>query len=209
MSTTNLNNLSQAKISGYHQGSHVNLSNMYDGYSSGSPAMSPPLGYPNSPPMGNRGMKNAKSFIDLHDPELNGSSSGSGHYAASMSGGYNGNSPYMQQSKFAGLSPPQGQNLHMNDNDSMDGSDVERKPVRRFQVITVPLLHRNCTEQRGYVRAYYETYEEVREYSNGDVEWSCIHHSDFSGWIPSFLSDSSIASAFPKEAESLVEYVAK
>ncbi|KAJ2744925.1 hypothetical protein GGI20_002575 [Coemansia sp. BCRC 34301] len=81
------------------------------------------------------------------------------------------------------------------------------RPVRRFQVVTIPIAHRSCTEQRGFVRAFYESYEEVREYEDGHVEWSCIHHSDYSGWVPSFVADHSIASAFPKEAESLLDYI--
>ncbi|KAJ2840291.1 hypothetical protein FBU31_000536 [Coemansia sp. 'formosensis'] len=101
--------------------------------------------------------------------------------------------------QFAGLTqgPPP---------DHSDLPDVPR-PIRRFQVVTVPIEHRNCTEQRGFVRAYYETYEEVREFDDGHVEWSCIHHSDFSGWVPSFVADHSIATAFPREAEALLDYV--
>ncbi|KAJ2749236.1 hypothetical protein GGH94_005099 [Coemansia aciculifera] len=101
--------------------------------------------------------------------------------------------------QFAGLTqaPP----------DISDDLPDAPRPIRRFQVVTVPIEHRNCTEQRGFVRAFYETYEEVREYSDGHVEWSCIHHSDFSGWVPSFVADHSIATAFPKEAEALLDYV--
>ncbi|ORX67975.1 hypothetical protein DL89DRAFT_269136 [Linderina pennispora] len=95
-----------------------------------------------------------------------------------------------EQSRFVGLN--QASQAVQDDDDS---------------VVTVPIAHSNCTEQRGYVRAFYETYEEVREYSNGDVEWSCIHHSDFSGWIPSFMADKSIATGFPKEADALLAYV--
>ncbi|KAJ1886372.1 hypothetical protein LPJ66_009663 [Kickxella alabastrina] len=88
--------------------------------------------------------------------------------------------------------------------------DAVHRPVRRrFQVVTIPMDHKNCTPQKGYVRAFYETYEEVREFEDGSVEWSCIHHSDFSGWLPGFMADHSIASAFPKEGESFIEYIAK
>ncbi|KAJ2730961.1 hypothetical protein IW152_004883 [Coemansia sp. BCRC 34962] len=76
-----------------------------------------------------------------------------------------------------------------------EGGGEPPRPIRRFQVVTVPIEHAACAEQRGFVRAFYESYEEVREYSDGHVEWSCIHHSDFSGWVPSFMADHSIAVA--------------
>ncbi|KAJ2886265.1 hypothetical protein IWW38_005245, partial [Coemansia aciculifera] len=91
--------------------------------------------------------------------------------------------------------------------DELDNNAALVRPIRRFQVVTIPIDHGSCGVQRGFVRAYYESYEEVREYSDGHLEWSCIHHSDFSGWVPSFMADHSIATAFPKEAEALLEYI--
>ncbi|KAJ2017665.1 hypothetical protein H4218_005154 [Coemansia sp. IMI 209128] len=90
----------------------------------------------------------------------------------------------------------------------VEGGEAPR-PIRRFQVVTVPVEHTACGAQKGFVRAFYESYEEVREYSDGHVEWSCIHHSDFSGWVPAFMADHSIAVAFPREAEALLEYVGR
>ncbi|KAJ2758162.1 hypothetical protein IWQ57_006904, partial [Coemansia nantahalensis] len=80
-------------------------------------------------------------------------------------------------------------------------------PVRRFQIVTVPMAHRACPPRRGYVRAVYEAYEEIREYADARVEWISIYHSDMSGWVPAFVADRSVANAFPKEAHALLDYV--
>ncbi|KAI9504355.1 hypothetical protein GGI25_004999 [Coemansia spiralis] len=101
-------------------------------------------------------------------------------------------------SRFAGLGSTER---------SSEDNSVPVRPIRRFQVVTIPMLHSSCTPQRGHVRAFFESYEEVREYPDGHVEWTCIHHSDFAGWVPSVLADHSIATAFPKEADALLDYV--
>ncbi|KAJ2715902.1 hypothetical protein H4R19_000945 [Coemansia spiralis] len=80
-------------------------------------------------------------------------------------------------------------------------------PIRRFQIVTVPMSHRGCPARRGYVRAVYEAYEEIREYADRRVEWVCIYHADVSGWVPAFVADRSVVSALPKEAQALLEYV--
>ncbi|KAJ1944239.1 hypothetical protein FBU59_002657 [Linderina macrospora] len=159
-------------------------------------------------PVNERGLQNARSFANLDNARLQQYPS-SLHSPDSQSRNFY-DQPFAQQphhqqeqSRFVGLN--QASQAVQDDDDSMQGDT--RIPIRRFQVVTVPIAHSNCTEQRGYVRAFYETYEEVREYSNGDVEWSCIHHSDFSGWVPSFMADKSIAERFPKEADALLAYV--
>lgn len=102
--------------------------------------------------------------------------------------------------RFAGLE---------NEHESYLDQELTNKPVRRFQVVSVPLLHKSCTQQRGYVRAVYESYEEISEFADGRVQWVSIYHSDFSGWIPSFVSDKSVASQFPREAQALIDYLPK
>ncbi|KAI8318283.1 hypothetical protein GQ54DRAFT_300544 [Martensiomyces pterosporus] len=223
-STINLHQMQQGGMSSVH-GSQVNLGMYNDGSMPTSP-LSPVGGYHGGPSSqaggGYKGMKNARSFVDLHDIDREASR----NYAASMhtvdnphmaqQGNFSNYPPppplpaqHQQKSNYVGLNPQdsvRGMTQGDNDDDSMLGDDA-RKPIRRFQIVTIPVLHRNCTSQRGYVRAFYETYEEVREYSNGDVEWTCVHHSDFSGWVPSFLADNSIANAFPKEADALLGYL--
>ncbi|KAJ2702344.1 hypothetical protein FB645_004306 [Coemansia sp. IMI 203386] len=150
-----------------------------------------------------KGMKSARSVMDFNDIHRTNDQMLSQAMQSPLP---------MQPSQYVGLSPNdsiRNQNtkkpIQPDDDESIDS--VNRIPLRRFQIVTVPMLHSNCTEQRGYVRAFYETYEEVREFSDGTVEWTCIHHSDFSGWVPAFMADHSIANAFPKEAEALMEYV--
>ncbi|KAJ2720839.1 hypothetical protein GGI07_004361 [Coemansia sp. Benny D115] len=155
-----------------------------------------------------KGMKNARSVMDFHNADFE-------------QGSYPPPPPlpthYTSQTQYVGLSPHDsmrqprhnpGNNINDDDDDDSIG-ETDNRPIRRFQIVTIPMLHRNCTSQRGYVRAFYETYEEVCEYSDGTVRWTCIHHSDFSGWVPSFMADHSIANAFPREAESLVDYIQK
>ncbi|KAJ1733023.1 hypothetical protein H4S06_002443 [Coemansia sp. BCRC 34490] len=161
-----------------------------------------------------KGLKSARSVVDLHDQTQ-------AYAAASLPP-----PPFLPpQNQFAGLDShgySDARSLHPSsgaaagdDGDDDDDDDARRraaaggKPVRRFQIVSIPMLHRSCTAQRGHVRAFYESYEEVREYADGRVEWICIHHSDFSGWVPSFMSDRSIANAFPREAEALLHYVEK
>ncbi|KAJ1852173.1 hypothetical protein IW147_005618 [Coemansia sp. RSA 720] len=112
------------------------------------------------------------------------------------------NQPHSNQpTQYAGLS------TQHSPRSSVSESAERSRIVRRFQIVSVPVQHANCTPQRGFVRAVSESYEEVREYADGRVEWVCIHHSDFSGWVPSFLADHSIAAAFPKEADALLDYI--
>ncbi|KAJ2549931.1 hypothetical protein EV175_004254 [Coemansia sp. RSA 1933] len=152
-----------------------------------------------------KGLKSARSFVDLHDHNS--------HHTPPPMPRLN----IMPATQYAGLSPQDSfrqvvpQNTYASDgeeDDDEDGqSEASTQPLRRFQIVSVPVLHGSCTTQRGHVRAYYESYEEVREYADGSVEWICIHHSDYAGWVPSFMSDRSIASAFPKEGEALMKYV--
>ncbi|KAJ1792157.1 hypothetical protein GGH19_003497 [Coemansia sp. RSA 1807] len=112
------------------------------------------------------------------------------------------NQPYSNQpTQYAGL------NTQHSPRSSSSESAEQSHIVRRFQIVSVPVQHTNCTPQRGFVRAVSESYEEIREYADGRVEWVCIHHSDFSGWVPSFMADHSIATAFPKEADALLDYI--
>ncbi|KAJ2657890.1 hypothetical protein IWW48_004288 [Coemansia sp. RSA 1200] len=163
-----------------------------------------------------KGLKSARSVVDLHDQTQG--------YAASFLPPPPPPPFLPPQNQFAGLDShgySDTRSLHpstaaIDDDDDDAGDDDARrqgagggKPVRRFQIISIPMLHRSCTAQRGHVRAFYESYEEIREYADGRVEWICIHHSDFSGWVPSFMSDRSIANAFPREADALLHYVGK
>ncbi|KAJ1662660.1 hypothetical protein IW140_005580 [Coemansia sp. RSA 1813] len=204
--------------------SSMNLSSMYHQGPMSAGLVSPP-GYgdhsPTSPTLSinnvyHKGLKSARSVVDFHEQQ----------------NAYSMTPPplpkqQMPQTQYAGLNPhdsmrqqwlPKQPNSPIQANVSQRNTSTEEdemqpdastKPIRRFQIVSVPMFHKNCTTQRGHVRAFYESYEEVREFSDGRVEWICIHHSDFSGWVPSFMSDRSIANAFPREADSLLEYVHK
>ncbi|KAJ2496069.1 hypothetical protein GGH96_006070 [Coemansia sp. RSA 1972] len=194
----------------------ANLAQVYCGQSSAS------LDLAVSPRMGT-----AKSVVDLHDmsrdpspygqvraasarnlemalPPLPTSQIPTSH-AYSNQGyanqGYANQGYANQPTQYAGLSTQP--SPRSSTSESAERSHI----VRRFQIVSVPIQHTNCTPQRGFVRAVSESYEEIREYADGRVEWVCIHHSDFSGWVPSFMADHSIAAAFPKEADALLEYI--
>ncbi|PIA13318.1 hypothetical protein COEREDRAFT_11547 [Coemansia reversa NRRL 1564] len=169
------------------------------------------------------GIKNARSVVDFHDtsrdPSPYGNSTSSRLMDARVpplpiqSQQLPSAQQVVPQSQYVGLTPQDSMRNHNNNVTQEDDDDTAQnnatRPIRRFQIVTVPMLHKNCTEQRGFVRAVYESYEEVREYEDGRLEWISIYHSDFSGWIPSFMADHSIAQSFPKEADALLEYVQK
>ncbi|KAJ1720230.1 hypothetical protein LPJ53_005106 [Coemansia erecta] len=176
-----------------------------------------PVGSP-VPPALHKGMRAARSVMNLHDAATHSPPPPMPVPVPAAPSSYVGLSPQdsfrranTQAPARRGQKNIDNDNDNDNDNDDNDNdsvlSDAERVPVRRFQIVSVPVSHPNCTAQRGFVRAVYETYEEVREFSDGSVEWTCIHHSDFSGWVPAFMADHSIASAFPREADALVEYL--
>ncbi|KAJ2160109.1 hypothetical protein GGF46_002522, partial [Coemansia sp. RSA 552] len=182
------------------------------------PPLSPAPGSPTLPGTGYfDAVRTARSVVDLHDASIRDPSpygmvrSGSTvrevapplpHLPPPPPQQQQQPKQQQQQQQYVGLSPE----------DSIRPSDDEStvdsaKPLRRFQIVTVPMSHRECPSQKGYVRAYYESYEEIREYGDGQLEWVCIYHSDFSGWVPSFMADKSIANSFPKEANALLDYV--
>ncbi|KAJ2780031.1 hypothetical protein H4R18_003686 [Coemansia javaensis] len=141
------------------------------------------------------GLAHARSVVDLHDA-VAASTRDPSPYGHTRSR----SNLAVPQNQYAGLCPQE--SIYYND--PAVAADV---PVRRFQIVVVPIVHRDCPERRGFVRAVYESYEEVREYADGRVEWICIYHSDFSGWVPAFVADRFVASAFPKEAHALLDYV--
>ncbi|KAI9467586.1 hypothetical protein LPJ78_004968 [Coemansia sp. RSA 989] len=177
-------NLAQA----YRSQSFTNLSEMHQ---SPQPLSPQPL----SPPPLLKHSESVRSVVDLHDTSRDPSPYG---HCRSHSRNVPPAAAASAANQYVGLTSES-----LRDSSSQEPD----RPVRRFQVVSVPIAHPNCTQQRGFVRAVYESYEEVCEYQDGRVEWVCIYHSDFSGWVPSFVADHSIASAFPKEAESLLNYI--
>ncbi|KAJ2791711.1 hypothetical protein H4R20_006830, partial [Coemansia guatemalensis] len=174
------------------------------------------------------GIKSARSVVDFHDTSRDPSPYGNSHFTSSRL--MDARVPplptppqqlsssaqqVVPQSQYVGLAPQDSMRNHIpsanpaQDDDDDTAQSSATRPIRRFQIVTVPMLHKNCTEQRGFVRAVYESYEEIREYEDGRLEWICIYHSDFSGWVPSFMADHSIAQSFPKEADALLDYVQK
>ncbi|KAJ1861285.1 hypothetical protein LPJ73_001061, partial [Coemansia sp. RSA 2703] len=155
----------------------VNTAGLRGDWAPGSGPGSPtsPVSAP-LPPL-HKGMRSARSALNLHDPP----------------------SP-----AYAGLTPPLPHQFDQYDQDDDGVVAQDRQIVRRFQVVSVPLLHPQCTPQRGHVRAVYEAYEEVREFSDGSVEWSCVHHADLDGWLPRVVADKAVAAAVPREADALV-----
>ncbi|KAJ2079145.1 hypothetical protein H4R24_003975 [Coemansia sp. RSA 988] len=170
----------------------------------------------------------ARSVVDFHDTSRDPSPYGNTHFTSSRlmdarvpplptqpQQQLSSAQQVVPQSNYVGLAPQDSMRNHNDsanpaqDDDDDTAQSSGTRPIRRFQIVTVPMLHKNCTEQRGFVRAVYESYEEVREYEDGRLEWICIYHSDFSGWIPSFMADHSIAQSFPKEADALLDYVQK
>ncbi|KAJ1798675.1 hypothetical protein LPJ59_002345 [Coemansia sp. RSA 2399] len=182
------------------------------GFGDRSPT-SPTLSINGGPNAYHKGLKSARSIVDFHEYQHLGTYTAAPPLPSNkQTNQYAGLNPYDSFRQQPNASPAIQSNAINNDEDDDDvesQSNASTQPLRRFQIVSVPMLHKNCTTQRGHVRAFYESYEEVREFADGSIEWICIHHSDFSGWMPSFMSDRSIASAFPKEADSLLEYVAR
>ncbi|PVV02237.1 hypothetical protein BB560_003314 [Smittium megazygosporum] len=55
--------------------------------------------------------------------------------------------------------------------------------LRKFQVISVPLDHPKCQKTSGYTRALFESYNEIRECSDGSIEWITVQNYLPNGWV--------------------------
>ncbi|OMJ15103.1 hypothetical protein AYI69_g8320 [Smittium culicis] len=90
-------------------------------------------------------------------------------------------------------------------------SDISPSPhssnfiTRKFQIISVPLNHPKCLKESGYTRSFIESFTEVRELSNGDIEWITVQNYVPGGWLVKSIADRAYFDELFGDCESILD----
>ncbi|KAK4698915.1 hypothetical protein P7C70_g7355, partial [Phenoliferia sp. Uapishka_3] len=80
---------------------------------------------------------------------------------------------------------------------------------RRFQIISIPVVHPDAPVRKGYVRGRYVAVEDVEEAENGEVLWRMATASSAEGSIPKSVADMAMPGTIAEDVPSFVKWLSK
>ncbi|OLY78823.1 hypothetical protein AYI68_g5540 [Smittium mucronatum] len=117
--------------------------------------------------------------------------------------------PQRQKSPHSKSSGPTSSKKHSSHGTSSPTPSCGNTIVRKFQVIGVPIAHPSCPKESGYTRAFIESFTEVRELANGDVEWITVQNFSPGGWLVKSVADRAYFEEMFYDCESVLSKLIK